>query len=57
MTNLGRYTCIGIAALAYAVVGTFLLVTYAHPEHEYPVMDVEVQDPLPHRPVQEYEVE
>ena len=74
--KIGRYACIGIAALAWAVVGTLALVFYGHPEHavrvecesEFAVacykipnvvsaLDVEVQEPIPHRPVQEYEVD
>jgi len=82
-----RYTCIGIAALAYAIVGGLVLFFFGHPEHEvcdgrilhgecYDVPEViilgpeegntlqlylgppvEVQEPIPHKPVREYEVE
>lgn len=74
--KLGRYACIGIAALTFAVVGTLVLVLYGHPEHPVrvecesefavecykipnvvSVLDVEVQEPIPDKPVREYEVE
>ena len=79
--KVGRYACIGIAALAWAVVGTLALVFYGHPDGVHPVrtkcpevpdtflvacykipnvvsaLDVEVQSPIPHKPVREYGVE
>ncbi len=57
--KLDRYACIGVAALAYAIVGGLALFFFGHPEHEGPIVspDVEVQSPIPHKPVQEYEVD
>jgi len=75
--KLERHACIGIAALAYAIVGACVLFFWAHPEHDVtvevgpfeevgvikhlvvlgPSSPVEVQEPIPHKPVQEYEVE